>query len=105
MAIRGFGRAPLPGASLHVRDLCPHSLQIEQRCGFFFRDGPPPLLPLLLRACSMGNLPDAGNCRGETGLPMWCFMRLVGVLAPHERTRSTSAPYTPPISTPARAPR
>merc|ERR1740139_583639 len=82
----------LPGPSLQVRDLCPHSLQIEQRCGLFFRDGPPPLLPLLLRACSMGTLPDAGKCRGETGLPTCtsCFMRLGGLSTPEVRTRSRS---------------
>ena len=94
------GHAPLPGASLQVRDLCPHSLQIEQRCGLFFRDGPPPLLlPLLLRA-PKGTLPDAGSCRGETGLPTCssCLMRLGGLLTPVVSTPSMSARIAQRIS-------
>ena len=88
----GVAHAPFPGASLQVRDLCPHSLQIEQRCGLFFREGPPPLLPLLLRA-PKGTLPDAGSCRGETGLPTSssCLMRLGGLLMPVVSTPSMPA--------------
>jgi hypothetical protein len=105
---------PLPGANLQVRDLCPHSLQIEQRCGLFFRDGPPPLLPLLLRA-PRGTLPDAGSCRGETGLPTcssWpCLLRLGALMTPvasapsmpARRVSRTSA-STDPMPDPARDP-
>ena len=90
MNAHGRQGAPLPGAHLQVRDLCPHSLQIEHRCGLFFRDGPPPLLPMLLRA-PKGTLPDAGICSGEIGLVG--SSRLVRLGRPS--TPVVSAPSTP----------
>ena len=90
MNAHGRHGAPLPGANLQVRDLCPHSLQIEHRCGLFFRDGPPPLLPMLLRA-PKGTLPDAGICSGEIGLVG--SSRLVRLGRPS--TPVVSAPSTP----------
>jgi hypothetical protein len=52
--------APLPWANRHVRDLCPHSLQMEQRCGRFFRESPTLLPPPPL---------DRGGLRSPRGLP------------------------------------
>lgn len=75
--------APLPWAKRHVRDLWPHSLQIEQRCGLFFRDRPTEtegdwlleglggeyfgLAHLLLLS---GGVNSAGMSIVETGLPI-----------------------------------
>ena len=101
------GGLPFPGAILHVRDLWPHSLQIEHRCGLFFLDGPPPIFALLgllapellgprllLAECSMvggGTSPEGGICRTEIGLPTGVSCRcLFGGDSNPVLTRSTS---------------
>ena len=56
----GASGVPLPCAKRHVRDLCPVSLRMEQRCGRFLRERPaPPWLRGGLRSLS---LPLADEC-------------------------------------------
>ena len=47
------GHAPFAPANLHVRDLCPHSLQIEHLCGLFLRESPWPWWPCALSRCGL----------------------------------------------------
>ena len=79
----------MPGPNLHVRDLCPHSLHTEQRCGLFFREGGPcPLCDLDSGGGEIGELGEyrlasssAGRSSGEVGLPAE-ILSLVGVDEP-----------------------
>jgi hypothetical protein len=58
-AQRGMGRGIERGrllfapANLHVRDLWPHSLQIEHLCGRFLRERPWPWWPFDLSRCGL----------------------------------------------------
>lgn len=52
------GHAPFAPANLHVRDLCPHSLQIEHLCGLFLRESPWPWWPCALSRCGLPWLLD-----------------------------------------------
>ena len=52
----------LPCAKRHVRDLCPHSLQIEQRCGRFLRERPTEPLRCGLRSPRLESLKEGEGC-------------------------------------------